>query len=160
MFLKNSPVNHFSYCSSPGLSWDAMFKMTGVKLELIWDIEKYLFIEQGLMGGISYICKRFNDTSNKYIKNYDPTKESKFIMYVDAKKLYGWAMIHYLPYGEFRWLKNIDNFDVNFIERNSPIGYIIEVDLNYPDELHELYNDYPLVPEKTCSFLWHIVKLL
>ena len=125
-----------------------MLKLTGVKLELISDIEVYLFIEQGLTGGVSYICKRFSDTSNNYIKNYDPTKESKFIMYLDAKKLYGWAMIHYLPYGEFRWLKNIDNFDVNFLEKNSPIGYIIEVDLDYPDELHELYNHYPLAPEK------------
>ena len=74
-----------------------MSKLTGVKLELISDIEVYLFIEQGLTGGVSYICKRFSDTSNNYIKNYDPTKESKFIMYLDAKKLYGWAMIHYLP---------------------------------------------------------------
>ena len=56
MFLKNSAVNHFSYFSSPGLSWDAMLKTTGVKLELISDIEEYLFIEQGLTGGVSYIC--------------------------------------------------------------------------------------------------------
>ena len=60
--------------------------------------------------------------------------------------LYGWAMSGYLIYGEFKWLKNVDRFDVNF--KNSPIGYILEVDLEYPDELHVLHNDYPLAPEK------------
>ena len=62
--------------------------------------------------------------------------------------LYGWAMSGYLPYGGFKWLKNVDGFDVNSINKKSPIGYILEVDLEYPDELHELHNDYPLAPEK------------
>ena len=62
--------------------------------------------------------------------------------------LYGWAMSEYLPYEEFAWLKNVDEFDVMSISEKSLIGYFFEVDLQYPDELHELYNDYPLAPEK------------
>ena len=62
--------------------------------------------------------------------------------------LYGWAMSSYLPYGGFKWLKNVDGFDVNSVSEKSPIGYFLEVDLEYPDELHELHNDYPLAPEK------------
>ena len=61
---------------------------------------------------------------------------------------YGWAMSVYLPYGRFKWLKNVDGFDVNSISEKSPIGYILEVDLQYPDELHVLHNDYPLATEK------------
>ena len=65
----------------------------------------------------------------------------------------GWAMSGYLPYGGFKWLKNVDNFDVNSVSENNPIGYILEVDLEYPDELHVLHNDYPLAPEKlTISY--------
>ena len=62
--------------------------------------------------------------------------------------LYGWVMSEYLPYGEFKWSKNIDEFDVMSISEKSEIGYFLEVDLEYPDELHELHNDYPLAPEK------------
>ena len=125
-----------------------MLKMTGVKLELISDIDKYLFMKQGLRGGISYILKRSSEANNKCIENFDPTKKSKFIMYLDANNFYGWEMSQYLPYSKFRWLKNIDHFDVNFIEVNSRIGYILEVDLEYLDKLHELHNDYPLALEK------------
>ena len=57
-------------------------------------------------------------------------------------------MSGYLPYGGFNWLKNVDGFDVTLIGKKSRIGYILEVDLEYPDELHELHNDYPLAPEK------------
>ena len=59
--------------------------------------------------------------------------------------LYGWAMSGYIPYGRFKWLKNVDEIDVM---SKSPIGYFLEVDLEYPDKLHELHNDYPLAPEK------------
>ena len=62
--------------------------------------------------------------------------------------LYGWAMSEYLPYEGFKWLKNVDKFDVMSVNEKSPIGYLLEVDLEYPDKLHELHNDYPLAPEK------------
>ena len=67
--------------------------------------------------------------------------------------LYGWAMSEYLHHGEFKWLKNVDRFDINLISKKSEIGYFLEVNLEYPDNLHKLHNDYPLVPEKfaVCS---------
>ena len=82
------------------------------------------------------------------MKNYDPKKPLKFITCVDLNNLYGWAMSSYLPYGRFKWLKNVDGFDVNSISRKIPIGYILKVDLEYPDELHLLYNYYALALEK------------
>ena len=144
-FYKLDPCHYFS---SPGLRWDAMLKMTAVKFKKITDIDMYLFIEKGLRGGFSYIAKRYSEANNNYLKDYDPKKTSKFISYLDMNNLYGWAMSGYLPYGGFKWLKNVDGFDVNSVSEKSPIGYFLEVDLEYPDELHELHNDYPLAPEK------------
>ena len=92
------------YFSRPGLSWNAMLKMTGIKLDLIPDIDMHLFIEKEMRGGISYISKRYSKANNKYMKCYDSSEESKFIMYLDANNLYGWAMSQYLPYTEFKWL--------------------------------------------------------
>ena len=146
--LKYYELDPCHYFSSPGLSRDAMLKMTGVKLEKISDTDKYLFIEKGLRGGISYIAKRYAKANNKYLNDYDPKKPSTFISYLDMNNLYGWAMSEYLPYEGFKWLKNVDKFDVMSINEKSPIGYFLEVDLEYPDELHELHNDYPLAPEK------------
>ena len=57
-------------------------------------------------------------------------------------------MSEYLPYERFKWLKNVDGFDMMSVSEKSPVGYFLEVDLEYPDELHELHNDYPLAPEK------------
>ena len=125
-----------------------MLKMTGVELEKISDIDMYVFIERGLRGGISYITKRHKRANSKYIKNYDPTKPSEYISYLDVNNLYGWWKTGCLPYGGFKWLKNIDNFDVNLISEKSPIDYILEFDLEYLDKLQELHNDYPLAPEK------------
>ena len=61
---------------------------------------------------------------------------------------YSCGLTAYLPYGKFKWLKNADWFDVNSISEKSPIVYFLEVDLEYPKELHELHNDDPLAPEK------------
>ena len=112
----------------------------------------YLLVEKGLRGGISYIAKRYRKANNKYMKNSDPKKSSEFITYLDMNNLYGWAMSDYLPYGRFEWLKNVDNFDVNSISEKSPIGYILEVDLENPDKLHVLRNRYLLAPEKLAIF--------
>ena len=110
--LKYYGLDPCHYFSSPGLSWDAMLKMTGVKLEKISDIDQYLFIEKGTRGGISYITKRYAKASNKYMNDYDPKKPLIFISYLDMNNLYGWAMSEYLPYGGFKLLKNVDGFDV------------------------------------------------
>ena len=124
------------YFSSPGLSWDAIVKMTGVELEHIDDIDMHLFIEKGMRSGISYIANRHSKANNKYMENYDSSKcnsikESVFIMYLDANDLYGWAMTQYLPYNGFKLLskKEIDEFDLNLVKENSTTGYILEVDL-------------------------------
>ena len=143
-FHKLDPSHYFI---SPGLSWDSMLKMTGA--EFFWsDIGKHLFLEKGLRGGIWNIVKRQSKASNKYMKNYDPTKPSIYIQYLDINNLYGCGMSDYLPYGGFKWLRNTDKFDENSISEKRPIGYILEVDLKYSDELHVLHNDYPLAPEK------------
>ena len=89
-----------------------MLKMTGIKLEKISDIDKQLFIEKGLIGGISYISKRYAKSNKKYTNEYDPNKQSTFISYLDMNNLYCWAMSEYLPYEGFKWLKNVDKFDV------------------------------------------------
>ena len=88
-----------------------MLKMTGIKLEKISDIDKYLFIEKRLRGGFSYIAKRYAEANNKYINDYDLEKPSTFISYLDMNNLYVWAMSEYLPYEGFTWLKNVDKFD-------------------------------------------------
>ena len=90
--LKFYGLDPCHYFSSPGLSWDAMLKMTDIKLEKISDIDKYLFIEKGLRG-ISYIAKRYAKANNKYMNDYDPKKQSAFISYLDMKNLYGWARV-------------------------------------------------------------------
>ena len=128
-----------------------MLKMTSAKLEKISDIDKYLFIEKGLRKGISYIAKRYAKGNNKYINDYDPKKQLTFITYLDMNNLYGWAMNEYFPYKEFNWLKNVDELDVMSINEKSPIGYLLEVDLEYPNKLHELHNDYPLSPKELAA---------
>ena len=82
------------------------------------------------------------------MNDYDPEKPSPFITFLDKNNLYGWTMSEYLPYEKFERLENIDEFNVITINEKSDIGYILEVDLKHPKELHELHNDFPLAPEK------------
>ena len=146
--LKYYGLDPCHYFSSLGLCWDAMLKTTGIKFEKISDIDKYLFIKKGLRRGISYTAKRYAKANNKFIKDYDPKKASTFISCLDMNYLYGWAMIEYLPYEGFKWIENVDKFDVMSINKKSLIGYLLEVEFEFADEIHELHNDYPLAPEK------------
>ena len=148
-YYKLDPCHYFT---SPGLSWDAMLKMTNIKLELMTDINMFQFIEKGMRGGISYIANRYGKANNKYMKEYDEKASSKYIMYLDANNLYGWAMSQYLPTGNFRWMteKQISKLNVARYNENSEKGLILEVDLEYPKELHNLHNDYPLAAERVC----------
>ena len=146
-YYKLDPCHYFT---SPGLSWDAMLKMTDIKLKLIVDIDMFQFIEKGLRGGVSYIANRYGKANNKYMKEYDEKAPSKYIMYLDANNLYGWAMSQALPTGGFKWLsqKQIEKINLGKYTDDSKKGLILEVDLEYPTKLHNSHNDYPLGPEK------------
>ena len=137
------------YFMSPGLSWDAMLKMTNIKLELMTDIDMFQFIEKG-MRVVSYIANRYGKANNKYMKEYDEKAPSKYIMYLDANNSHGWEMSQYLPTGNFKWMtdKEISKIDVGKYKADGKKGLILEVDLEYPQELHDIHNEYPVTPEK------------
>ena len=120
--------------------------MTDIKLELMVDIDMFQFIEKGLRGGISYIANRYGKANNKHMKEYDEKAPSKYIMYLEANNLYGWAMSQYLPTGGFRWMtqKQIDKINITKYKEDNKKDLILEVDLEYPKELHNLHNDYPI----------------
>ena len=144
---KLDPAHHFT---SPGLSWSAMLKMTGTQLELMTDVDQFQFTEKSMRGGISYIANRHLEANNPYIKGHNSKKPNKYIMYLDANNLYGWAMSQYLPTGGFKWLSpnQINELDIHSLDPDAEKGLILEVDLEYPHELQDLYNDYPLGAEK------------
>ena len=114
-----------------------MLKVTKIKLELIADPDMFIFFEKGTRGGNSDICNRYSKARNEYLKSYDPGKESKNIIYLDANDSYGYAMSKFLVTSGFKWT-DPEEFDLNKYTRNSSKGCVLEVDLEYPKELREL----------------------
>ena len=148
--LKNYGLDPVYYYTAPGLSWDAMLKDTQINLELISDIDMLLMIEKGIRGGISIISNRYGKANNKYMKDFNNLERAMYLMYLDANNLYGWAMSQKLPIHSFKWLsdKEIENlFNNQIVQVWEKTPCILEVDLEYPEELHDLHNDYPLCPE-------------
>src|SRR5204863_7035714 len=124
-------------------------------LELLSDYEILQMVNQGIRGGVSTISHRYGKANNKYIGDaYDETKASTYITYLDANNLYGWAMSKPLPTGGFRWMTEdeLSNW------RSMPC--ILKVDIEYPDELHDLHNDYPLAPERVKLDTSSVSKLI
>ena len=159
--LKNYGLDPVYYYTAPGLAWDAMLKMTKINLELLSDVDKLLMIEKGIRGGISIISNRYGKANNKYMKDFNKKELSIFLMYLDANNLYGRAMSEKLPVHSFKWMTNqeIENiFNNRIVQVWEKTPCILEVDLEYPEELHDLHNDYPLCPERVeCD---HGVKKL
>ena len=149
--LKNYGLDPVHYYTAPGLAWDAMLKLTDIKLELLTDVDMLLMVEKGIRGGISIISNRYGKANNKYMKNFNKNKPAKHIIYVDANNLYGDAMSQKLPVHSFKWLTNkeIENlFNQQIVQVWEKTPCILEVDLEYPEELHDSHNDYPLCPER------------
>ena len=145
--LKNYALCPSHYLSAPGLSWDTMFNMTKVELKLIPDPDMQILFEKGTRGGISYVSNRYSKASNEYLKSYDPEQDSKHIIYFDANNLYGFAMPKFLPTSGFKWIVPKE-FDLDKYISNSSKGCVLQVGLEYPEELKELDNDHPLAPDK------------
>ena len=141
--MENYKLDPVHYFTAPGLAWDACLKITDVELELLSDIDMLLIIEEGIRGGVSMISNRYAKANNKYMgESFIDTMISKYIMYLDANNLYGCAMSKPLPTHGFKWM------EVDELETWELHSCILEVDLEYPKNLHDLHNDYPLAPEQ------------
>ena len=115
-------------------------------------------VEGLIRGGVSSIYnKRLAVANNKYLPNFDPKQPSTFIVMIDANNLYGGIMEKFpLPLNDFEFTdqKWEPEIEPQFIQKvldtsdESSVGYIVEVDLSYPDELHDLHSDFPLAPMK------------
>ncbi len=146
--MRNNIWNEFeldmcAYLSLPMLAKDIMLKYTGAEIELLTDQEMSNLIQSSIRGGLSFINKRF-------AVRKDEQGDPKQLLYVDANNLYGDAMTFPLPYEDFRWMtdEEISNFSVEEDVTNvsGDRGYILEVDLKYPERLHHAHSSFPLAP--------------
>ena len=141
--IENYKLDPAHYFTAPGLAWDAALKVTEVNLELLSDVNMLLMVEKGIRGGISIISNRYGKANNKYMGDkFNFNEPSKYIQYLDANNLYGWAMSKPLPTHGFKWMK------ANELETWEVYPCILEVDLEYPQSLHDLHSNYPLAPEQ------------
>ncbi|XP_074109263.1 uncharacterized protein LOC141534021 [Cotesia typhae] len=145
--FKTYNLDALHFYTAPGLSNAAMLKHTEVELELLTDPEMLLFIEEGVRGGVSMCANRHAEANNRYMsKDFDSNNPETYLMYYDVNSLYGAAMSMSLPKGKFEWVENVDNID-QFFNNDESVGYILEIDLHYPEKLHDLHKDLPLCPE-------------
>lgn len=168
--IADTRLDPLHYLSLPGYSLDACYsKCAPVKAKHnrhgpyciepfqvevfnngLYHKDMHLFCEAAVRGGVSMITGRLGQANHKGLKNYDPSKPSKYIMYVDANNLYGWAMSQYMPIGEYSWVKDLNQFTPDYIQSLSDYGdygYLLEVDLHIPVDLHNKFKSYPLAPE-------------
>ena len=149
--LEHYQLDPAHFYTSPGLAWKACLKKTGIRLELLTDPDMLLMFERGTRGGITQAVHRYAQANNKYMGDkFDPSKSSHYLQYLDANNLYGHAMSQKLPTGEFRWVEDLSEFTPERIHElvNGNKGYLLEVDISYPPELHESHNDLPFLPER------------
>ena len=147
MCLSYDGLDPVFYYTLPNFAFDAMLKLTGIEIDLVYNQDMYEMIEAGLRGGMTQTTCKKVEANNKYMgSDYDSGKESSYINYLDANNLYGLSMIQKLPYRSLKWDDKITEDDIINYD-NGRTGYILEVDLEYPKELHDLHNDYPLGPE-------------
>ena len=153
--IDNYGLDPAHFYTAPGLAWKACLKKTGVNLELLQDPNMLLMFERGIRGGITQLVHRWAIANNAYMGyEYDTSKPTEYLQYLDANNLYGWAMSQPLPTGEFKWVEIRQDIEpksaVDMLVRNSDwgYGYLLEVDVQYPKELHDHHNDLPFMCEK------------
>ncbi|XP_050506238.1 uncharacterized protein LOC126884351 [Diabrotica virgifera virgifera] len=160
--LKEYKLDPAHYVTAPSLTWDAMLKYTDIELQLLTDVDMVHFFKNGIRGGVATCTKRKNIANNRFLSNFDPKKPETYIMYLDATNLYGAAMSQPLPWKNFRWLSDqeIEQFNVFDIDDDSEKGYVLEVDLHYPPNIHEQHNDLPFCPESIIPPKGKYIKLI
>ena len=140
------------FYTAPGLSWQAALKYTGVKLELLTDYDMLLMFEKGIRGGITQAVHRLAKANNKYMGNqYNAKEVSIYLQYLDINNQYGVGMSQDLPTHGFKWMSNIKEYTpkkISELVKKNKHGYLLEVDVDYPEKLHDKHNDLPFMVEK------------
>ncbi|XP_066902574.1 uncharacterized protein [Halyomorpha halys] len=147
VMMKTHGLDPVHYYTVPGLTFDAMLKHTKVKIELLQDYDMILMIERGIRGGLCQVSHRYAEANNKYMSTLNSNEKSSYIIYLDANNLYGQSMSMYLPYGGFEWVQNPESINISDLKDDDEIGYIFEIDISYPQQLHDSHYDLPFLPE-------------
>ena len=156
--LEHYKLDPVHFYTSPGLAWKACLKKTGIRLELLTNPDMLLMFESRIRGGITQAIHRSALANNKYMRElYDPKEESSYLQYLDANSLNGWAMSQPLPTGGYRWV-SIEPNVVGSLTRHTDKGYLVEVDVSYPRELHDSRNGLPFMCEQMK--INHVEKLV
>ena len=146
--LRHYKLDPVHFYTSPGLAWKACLKCTGIKLELLTNPDMLLMFERGIRGGITQEVRKYASANNKYMRDrFDPKSESSYLQYLDANNLYGWAMSQPLPTGGFKWV-DVNPNEISKLATRTDKGYLLEVDVSYPKELHNQHNDLPFMCER------------
>ena len=149
--MENYGLDPAHFYTPPGLVWKACLKKTGARLELLQDPDMLLMFERGIRGEITQSIHRYASANNPYMNEYDSGKPTNYLQYLDANNIYGWAMSQPLPTGEFKWIF-CDNWNpeklVDVLSAENNYGNLLEVDVAYPEKLHDLHNDIPFMCSK------------
>lgn len=146
--LEAYKLDSIHYFTCPALTWDAGLKFSNVRLELLTNVDQYMFCEAAIRGGVSTICHRHAEANNIYLPDtYDPQKPDRFLIYLDANNLYGQCMSRPLPEKNFHWKTDLTTDDIRNYDPNCGWGCLVQVDAEIPDELHDKLNDIPPCPD-------------
>ena len=143
--LNNYGLDPAHFFTAPWLAWEACLKKTGIRLELLLNPDMLLMFERRIRGGIMQSFHRWAVANNPYMgSEYDPGKPTKYLHYLDANNLYGWAMSQPLPTGGFHWA-DVHPDEISELVNRGDKGYLLEADIAYPRELHNYHNDLPFM---------------
>ena len=146
--LEDYKLDPVHFYTSPGLAWKACLKCTGIRLKLLTNPDMLLMFEHGIRGGITQAVRKDAAANNPYMGDkFDPNEDTTYLQYLDANNLYDWAMSQPLPAGGFRWV-DIEPNEISELATRTDKGYILEVDVSYPAELHNQHNDLPFMCER------------
>ena len=146
--LKNYELDPVHFYTAPGLAWKACLKKTRIRLELLLDPDMLLMFEREIRGGITQSINRWAKANNPYMDSeFVPDKPTRYLQYLDANNLYGWAMSQPLPTGGFKWV-GIEPSKISQLAKRKSKGYLLEVDDRYNRELQDSHNNLPFMCER------------
>ena len=148
--LKNYGLKSAHFYTAPGLAWKACLQKTRIRLELLLDPDMLLMFERGIRGGITQSVHRWAGENNPYMDSkFNPDEKINYLQYLDANNLYAWAMSQPLPTGGFRWVEvKLGLGEIFRLAKLRSKGYLLEVDVRYPKELHDSHNHLPFMCER------------